>query len=235
MDFKLFRATANGLIISKFTYLTASFCKPKVCLLLFVVIACYSFAAPAVTVESPDLQELWREYRTTAIDAASHRGRLLGRVKSLFERAPLWWRYQIDVMADVADAEDTPVLWPQSYRTLYDAATREPYRVSVDCEVPHESRVVIEVPGSPNGKSKLTLVVEDRVQWSTELQTRLQETRHGSDFVFLSGPWWHTAELRVEENQVAVFLGCDDTIAAFLVNIEDGDILQELRFSEDGP
>jgi len=142
MDFKLFRATANGLIISKFTYLTASFCKPKVCLLLFVVIACYSFAAPAVTEESPDLQELWREYRTTAIDAASHRGRLLEKVKSLFERAPLWWRYQIDVMAEVADAADTPLLWPKDYRALYEGTSRKPYRASVDCGVPEEGDLV---------------------------------------------------------------------------------------------
>lgn len=234
MDSEISRPTVNRAIIPRIIRITDSFRESKIWLLLFGAIACFNFGVNAGTSdESADFQKPWREYRTIATDAAAHRAILLGKVRRIFERAPLWWRYQIDVMADVADAEDTPLLWPEDYRTLYEAATREPYRVSVDFEVREEGKLVIEVPGSPNGKSKLSLVIEDRVKWSTELQTRSQETRPGSEFVFLSGPWWHTAELRVEEKRVAVFLGCDDTIAAFFVNIADGDILQELRFSED--
>ncbi|MBL8813029.1 MAG: hypothetical protein JNM43_22870 [Planctomycetaceae bacterium] len=206
------------------------FGKQKIWLLLIGAIVGFNLGVNAGTEESASLQELLREYRTAATDAAGHRGRLLGKLKYLFEQAPLWWRYQIDVAADVADAADTPLLWPKDYRTLYESASRKPYRVSVDCEVPEGGELVIEVPLHPNGRSKLSLVVEDRVKWSTELQTRSRENQPGSELFFLSGPWWHTAELRVEEKGVAVFLGCDDTIVAFLVDIADGDILQELRF-----
>lgn len=230
MHSKAVRASANRQVLPKILNYAFSSRQSKVWLLLAAVIVCFRLGGNACTSEDRvNPQKLWHEYRASTADAKAHRRLLLGSLWHKFRDAPLWWTHQIDVMAGVADSSATEVLWPDSYRKHYDPGSPGPYRTSVACDVLEGGRLEIEVPRSPLKKSLLSLVIDDKIKWSTQLQSL--NPQHGSDLLFLSGQWWHTAELKTGEKEVAVFLGCDSMIVAFLVRAADGTVINEVRIS----